>query len=131
MNKLALIARLLLGTIFVVFGSNGFFHFLPMPPMPEAAGAFVGALAGSGYFFPFLKGVEVVAGIALLSGYFVPLAVVVLAPVAINIFLFHAFLAPQGMVLPVIIAVLEVYLLLFAKPYSNVPRKLLKSSSEE
>ncbi len=44
-RKLPTAARLLLGTIFVVFGLNGLLHFLPTPPMPAAAGAFVGGLA--------------------------------------------------------------------------------------
>src|ERR1700733_9916759 len=108
MSKLPLIARLLLGAIFFVFGLNGFFHFLPNPPMPEKAAAFAMGLMGSGYFFPFLKATETICGLLLLSGAFVPLALVVLAPIIINIFLFHAFLAPSGLRLPLVIGILEI-----------------------
>ena len=131
MKKLPLIARLLLGIIFVVFGLNGFFQFLPMPPMPEHAGAFLGGLMGSGYFFPFLKGVEVLCGLLLLVGAFVPLAIVVLAPVIINIFLFHAFLAPSGLALPVVIVVLEAYLAFFSEPYSSVVKQIFRCPMKE
>lgn len=91
--------RLLLGLIFFVFGLNGFFNFLPAPQLPPEAQTFMGGLFSSGYFFPVLKGTEVIAGLALLSGYFVPLALVVLAPITLQIFLFHAFLAPHAMYL--------------------------------
>lgn len=54
-------------------------------------------LAASGYFMPFLKGVETIFGLALIAGLFVPLATVVLMPITINIFLVHLFLAPEGL----------------------------------
>ncbi len=88
--------RLLTGLIFVVFGLNGFLGFLPMPPLPEGAGAFMGALAATGYMFPLIKGTEIVAGLMLLSGRLVPLALVLLAPVIVNIVLFHFILAPPN-----------------------------------
>ncbi|MEQ1664168.1 MAG: DoxX family membrane protein [Bdellovibrionales bacterium] len=126
MSKLPMIARILLGLIFVVFGLNGFFNFLPMPPMPEAAGAFLGGLGGSGYFFPMLKGTEVLCGLALLSGGFVPLALIVLAPIILNIFMFHAFLAPSGLALPIVIGLLEIYLAFFASPYKEVVKQIFR-----
>src|SRR5437899_10985925 len=78
-------ARIVLGLVFFVFGLNGFFHFMPQQPMPAAAGAFGGALAQAGYFFPLLKPTETLAGVALLSNRFVPLALTVLAPIVVNI----------------------------------------------
>jgi uncharacterized membrane protein YphA (DoxX/SURF4 family) len=108
-NKSATVARLLLGTIFFVFGLNGFLQFLPQPPMPEAAGAFIGGLASAGYFFPLLKGLEVAAGIALLSNRFVPLALTVLAPITVNILLFHVVLAPAP-ALPLVIIAAQLFL---------------------
>jgi uncharacterized membrane protein YphA (DoxX/SURF4 family) len=96
MAKLVLVLRILLGLIFTVFGLNGFLNFLPPPEgMPEAAGAFFGALAATGYMLPLIKGVEVVGGILLLLGRYVPLALILLGPVAVNILLFHLFLAPD------------------------------------
>ncbi|MDA1353404.1 MAG: DoxX family membrane protein [bacterium] len=106
-EKVVLVMRLLLGLIFLVFGLNGFFSFLQMPPMPEEAMSFLGGLMGAGYFFPVLKVTEIICGALLLAGIYVPLALVVLAPVILNIVLFHLFLAPGGMLLPVVILILE------------------------
>jgi uncharacterized membrane protein YphA (DoxX/SURF4 family) len=97
-SKLIVAARIVLGLIFVIFGLNGFLGFMPQPPMPAAAGAFAGALAASGYFFPLLKTVEILAGLALLSNRFVPLALTVLAPIIVNIAAFHIFLAPSPII---------------------------------
>jgi uncharacterized membrane protein YphA (DoxX/SURF4 family) len=110
MSKAPLVARILLGLIFFVFGLNGFLHFIPMPPMPEEAGALMGALAATGYFFPVLKITEIVSGALLLSGLFVPLALILLAPIVVQIFLFHAVLAPGSMALPIVIVILQAYL---------------------
>ena len=100
----------LLGLVFTVFGLNFFLHFLPTPPPPPRAGAFAGALFASGYLFPLLKTTEVVAGLLLLGGRFVPLALAVLAPIVINIVGFHLFLAPSGIALPLVVLALELYL---------------------
>ena len=110
--NLTLVARLLLGLIFTVFGLNGFFNFMPFPDMPEGAGAFMGGLAGSGYFFPFLKLTETVCGLLLLSNRMVPLALTILAPVVLNIILFHIFLWPDpaGIVVPILNVILLGYL---------------------
>jgi len=102
-------ARSLLGLTFVVFGLNGFLHFLPQPPLPEAALPFIGGLAKAGYFFPLLKGTEVLAGALLLSNRFVPLALTVLAPIIVNIAAFHLLLAPSFGLVAFLLA-LEVYL---------------------
>jgi len=102
-------ARLFLGLVFTVFGLNGFLHFLPMPPAPPAALAFLGALAGSGYMFPLIKGTEVVAGLLLLGNRFVPLALTLLAPVIVNIVLYHAVLAPAGLGIPLLVLLAEIY----------------------
>ena len=102
--------RILLGLVFFVFGLNGFLHFLPQPPMPGPPGAFFGALAATGYMLPLLKGTEVLAGALLLSNRFVPLALTLLAPVIVNIVLFHAALAPAGIALPIVLVVIEIAL---------------------
>ncbi len=103
-------ARLFLGLVFTVFGLNFFLHFLPMPAAPPRAAAFAGALFASGYLFPLLKATEVVAGLLLLSGRFVPLALAVLAPIIVNIVGFHLFLAPSGLPLPLVMLAAEIYL---------------------
>lgn len=100
--------RIVLGLIFTVFGLNGFLQFLPNPPVPEAAGSFLGALAATGYMFPLIKGTEVVAGLALLSNRYVPLALILLSPVVVNIFAFHTLLAPGP--IGVVVLLLTAYL---------------------
>jgi putative oxidoreductase len=109
-SKLRVPARLLLGLIFVTFGLNGFLHFVPQPPVPVPAAAFAGALGATGYMFPLIKVTEIATGLLLLSGRFVPLALVVLAPVVVNIVAFHLFLAPAGLALPFVVLTLGLYL---------------------
>jgi hypothetical protein len=109
MKIAVLSARILLGTIFLVFGLNGFLHFLPQPAMPDAAIAFFGALAASGYMIPLLFATQVVGG-ALLLARLVPLALVVLAPVILDIGLFHVFLAPDGLPLAIVVSLLASFL---------------------
>jgi uncharacterized membrane protein YphA (DoxX/SURF4 family) len=108
-SRLPTVARVLLGLVFVVFGLNGFLHFLPQPPPPARALGFVGGLAASGYFFPLLKTTEVVAGALLLAG-FVPIALTLLAPIVINIVAFHAFLAPGNWPVVGLVLASEIYL---------------------
>jgi hypothetical protein len=102
-------ARLLLGLVFFVFGLNGFLQFLPTPPAPERAMAFMGALAATGYMFPLIKSVEVIAGALLLSNRFVPLALAIVAPNVVNIVLFHAVLAPGGLPVALFVLALELF----------------------
>lgn len=106
-------ARILMGLLFFVFGLNGFLNFIPAPPpetMPEGAVAFGMALMGSGYMIPLVKGTEVLVGLLLLANRFVPLALTLIAPVVVNIFAFHVFLAPSGLVITFLVAALEIYL---------------------
>ncbi|MDO8433800.1 MAG: DoxX family membrane protein [Candidatus Binatus sp.] len=105
-----MIVRTLLGLIFFVFGLNGFFHFIPTPPPPPAAGQFFGALFATGYMIPLIFTCQVVGGALLLIGVAAPLALIILAPVIVNIVLFHLFLAPSGMGMAIAVALLEVIL---------------------
>ena len=109
MKTAVLIARILLGAIFVVFGLNGFLQFLPQPEMPQAAAAFFGGLAASGFMLPTLFATQLVGGALLLLG-MVPLALVILAPVIVHIVEFHVFLAPAGLPLAVVVAALALFL---------------------
>lgn len=106
------VARVLLGLLFLFAGLNGFFNFVPPPdePMPEGAMAFAGALMKTGYMFPLIKGTEALVGLLLLVNRFVPLALVVIAPVIVNIVAFHVILAPEGSVTAIVVLALEVYL---------------------
>jgi uncharacterized membrane protein YphA (DoxX/SURF4 family) len=89
-----IVVRTLLGLIFFVFGLNGFLHFIPNPPPPPPAAQFFGALFATGYMIPLIFTAQVVGGALLLVGVAVPFALVILAPVIVNILLFHLFLAP-------------------------------------
>lgn len=104
-------ARTLLGLAFLVFGLNGLLQFLPMPPPVETARPFLEGLMSSGYFMVLLKGTEVAAGVLLLANRFVPLALVVLAPVMLNIVAFHAFLTPPATLgMPLFLLALHLFL---------------------
>jgi uncharacterized membrane protein YphA (DoxX/SURF4 family) len=104
------VGRILLGLAFTVFGLNYFFDFLPAQPPPDPkALPFLGGLVASEYVFPLIKAIEVAAGLALLANLFVPLALVLLAPIIVNIVAFHALLSP-GLPVPLAILALELYL---------------------
>jgi hypothetical protein len=126
--KAKTLARLLLGAAFTVFGLNGFLHFIPMPAPSGLAAVYMGGLAATGYMFPLIKGTEVVAGLLLLGNRFVPLALTVLAPVVVNIVAFHAFLAPAGLGLPLVLTALGIYL---AYTERSVFAPLLQARSSE
>ena len=97
MKITVLILRSLLGLVYLVFGLNFFLHFIPMPaPGKDAAGAFEGGLFGAGYFFPFMKVIEIVSGLFLLINKYTALFVLIIFPITLNIFLFHAFLEKGG-----------------------------------
>src|SRR5438128_6629775 len=101
-----LIARLLLGLIFLVFGLNGFLNFLSMGPMPTGlAGQFIGALFMSHYYW-IVAGLQVIGGLLLLVNRFVPLALVLLGPVIVNIICYHVFLNPVGWPLALVVTIL-------------------------
>lgn len=75
-----MLARLALGANFFYFGLNGFFHWTPIPPATEAMSRWMRALEETGYLLTVVKLIEIAAGLCLLTGFFVPLAVAVLAP---------------------------------------------------
>ena len=106
MRIVALIARLLLGLIFFVFGLNGFLQFLNMGPMPTGpAGQFIGALFQSHYLWV-VAALQVIGGALLLVNRFVPLGLVLLGPVIVNILLYHLLLNPAGIALALVVTVL-------------------------
>ena len=128
--KFPFIARILLGLLFVFSGIVGLLNLYPMPPnLPEKLVAFNNGMMATGYFFPFLRGIETVCGLLLISGMFVPLALVVLAPIAVNIFLVHVFLAPDGLGVAIFVNVMLAYLSFFAQPYSSTIKSLFTARS--
>jgi uncharacterized membrane protein YphA (DoxX/SURF4 family) len=124
----SLIARILLGFVFAAGGLAFLLGLTPPPPegLPPALVTFNAGLEATGYFMKFLKATEMICGFLLLSGYFVPLALVILAPIVVNIFLVHAVLMPQGLPLAVILGLLLAYLAFFSEPYSPRIRALFQ-----
>lgn len=111
MKYAIIIARVLLGLVFAVFGSNAFLHFMPMPPLQGNAGAFMGALINSGYIYP-IATLQVLGGLCLLIlPRFVSLGLILLGPVIVNIMLYHIFLDQSGLPVAIVISVLALFLL--------------------
>ncbi|RZJ66870.1 MAG: DoxX family membrane protein [Flavobacterium sp.] len=110
-SKFTMIVRVLLGIMLVVFGANKLFPFLPMPEPAGAASAFMSSLNATGYIFPVLGILEVTIGLMLLFKKWVPFAIILLAPISINILLFHLFLAIPGVGLALLVAVLNAILI--------------------
>jgi putative oxidoreductase len=106
MKIVALLARVLLGLIFLVFGLNGFLHFIPMPPMPPSPAATFSMLLISTHYVYVVAALQVLGGALLLINKFVPLALTLLGPVIVNIFLFHLLMAPQGLPMAIVVVVL-------------------------
>ena len=111
MKIATIIVRVLLGLMFVVFGSNVFFHFIPMPPQkPSLATDFSKALMESNYMYV-VGFLQVAGGLLILIGRYVPLGLTLLGPVIVNILLFHLFLEPTGLPIAIVVAVLALFLL--------------------
>ena len=105
MKITTVIARFLLGLIFLVFGLNGFFHFIPMPPPTGTAAQFFGALYVSNYLAVIFL-LQIIPAILLLLNRYVPLALTLLAPIIVNILLVHLLMVPSGLPLAIVVTVL-------------------------
>lgn len=109
MKIVVLVCRILLGLLFFVFGLNNLLHFIPMPPPSGDALTWIGILAHH-HWMNFVGVVMTIAGLLLLVNRFVPLALTLLAPVIVNILLYHALLWPHGAAPAIIASVLELVL---------------------
>ena len=105
MKTASTIARYLAGVMFLVFGLNGFLHFIPLPPPSGVAGQFMGALFVS-HYLTLIFALQVTGAVLLLANRYVPLALAILAPVIVNILSFHALMAPSGLPLALFVTVL-------------------------
>ena len=110
MKIATIITRSLLGLVFVVFGSNKFLHFMPLPPMTGEAGAFMGAMYMTHYLYV-VAAFEVVGGLLLLTGRYGPLGLTLVGPVVVNILAFHTFMAPSGLPVATVVSALALFLL--------------------
>ena len=95
MKVVVLIARNLLGLMFVVFGLNGFLHFIHQPPQTGVAAQFGMALGAAHYWEPVFA-LQLLGGLILLSNRYVPLGLVLLGPIIVNILLYHILMDPKG-----------------------------------
>lgn len=109
MKIAVLICRILLGLMFFVFGLNNILHFIPMPPPSGDALTWIGIL-GAHHWMTFVGVIMTVAGLLLLVNRFVPLALTLLAPIVVNILLYHALLWPHGAAPAIAALVLELVL---------------------
>jgi putative oxidoreductase len=105
MRIASLIARYLAGVIFLIMGLNGFLNFIPLPPPGGVAGQFMGALYVSHYLWVIFA-FQVIGGLLLLVNRYIPLAVAILAPVIVNILTFHVLMAPSGLPVALLVAIL-------------------------
>jgi putative oxidoreductase len=110
MKTLVTIARTLLGLLFLVFGLNGFLHFIPMQSPTGVAGQYMGVLYVSHYLVPIFL-LQVAGGVLLLVNRFVPIGLVFLGTLLVNIVLFHALMAPEG--LPVALVAVTLWFIVF------------------
>ncbi len=117
MKIAATIARLLLGAIFLFFGSNILFHFLPNPPMPPGPMADFSSALMVTHYIHVVAFFQIVPAILLLINRYVPLALTLLAPVIVNIDLTHILMSPSG--LPVAVLVTIFWILVFLRVRSS------------
>ena len=105
MKILTNVSRFLLGFIFLVFGLNGFLHFIPMPPPSGVAGQFLGSMFVTKYLL-FVFTIQLIGGVLLLINRYVPIALTILGPIIVNILLFHSLMNPDGLGLALFVTIL-------------------------
>ena len=122
MKKVTIISRIVLGFIYLVFGLDYFFHFIPYEPHHTGrVAAFKAGLMGVGYFYPMIKSIQIVGGISLLINQFAPFFAVVLFPISVNVFLYHTILVPSGWLMGVLLLGPNLYLgYAYRKYYSGM-----------
>lgn len=105
------IARCLLGFLYLVFGLDYFLHFIPYQPLHTGKpGALVAGLKGTGYIYPMMKTIQILGGLSLLLNRYAPFSAVVLFPISLNVLLFHTILVPSGWLMGVMLLAPNVFL---------------------
>ena len=111
MKTASFIARSLMALIYLIYGLNYFIHFFHGNLPAGRAGDFEGSLIRSGYFFEYMKGMQILAGLLLFANRYVPVVLVIMFPVSMNIFLFHIFLLASGLVVATLLILANTFLL--------------------
>jgi putative oxidoreductase len=112
MKIASIVARYLLGLIFTVFGLNGFLNFIHQPPPSNPLAMQFFMSVSQSHFAAFFFAMQLIAGLLLLSGYFVPLALTILAAELFNILAFHLTMSPETIAPAVVAAVLWILVFL-------------------
>ena len=110
-SKTVKIIQIILGLVLIIFGANKFIGFMPTPDLPKAAANFMGALSKTGYMFYLIGAVEVATGLLLVINKWIGFTLILLAPVAVNMVLFHTFLAPGGISPAALVFILNAFLI--------------------
>jgi hypothetical protein len=122
-KKVTKFLEVILGLVLIVFGANGFLQFMTPPQFNSAASDFLGALFATGYIFPLMSIIWIIAGILLLIHKARAFAVILIFPISINLMLFHLALDSAQIVIPLVVFLINVYLIW---AYFKVYRPLFK-----
>ena len=110
-SKVTLVIRVLLALFVLLFGINKFAHFMPFPPVPGDGGVLLGIYVTSG-FIKIIGAIEIVAGLALLGGKFIPVSLTLIIGVMLNAVLFHLLHEPAtsaGAFIGLVLSIVLVY----------------------
>lgn len=110
MKIAVIIVRVLMGLLFLFASIVVLFKLVPQPEQTGNVKIFMDGINASGYLMPLIKITEFLCGIAFVSGYFVPLATVVIAPIIVNIFFFHTFGDTSGLPVAVFLVLANIFL---------------------
>src|SRR5438094_1706969 len=120
MKTSTIIFRVVLGAIYLIFGLDYYFHFIPYQPNHTgAAAALKNGLMAAGYLYPMMKSIQIIGGIALIINRYAPFFAVVLFPISLNVFLFHTILVPSGWFMGVLLLFPNLYLGYAYRKYYN------------
>jgi putative oxidoreductase len=110
MKIATIIVRTLMGLLFLFASITYFFELITPPPNEGAMKIFGDGLEASVYIMPTVKVIELICGLAFVSGRFVPLASILIAPIIVNIFFVHTFLDPKGLPVAAFLVVANIFI---------------------
>jgi len=110
-KKVVRTVQIVLGLALILFGLNLFFQFMPAIQFNEAGAAYLGALFNTGYIFPIMGIVWILAGLLFVLNRCSPFAAVLIFPISVNLVLFHLFLDFTGWIFALVIFILNIELI--------------------